>query len=87
MTPGVGHVCRLLLTVNQEQSSRGRNPTCFLHVCDGVKRADTLHALCVRVTANFLRPFAWCVVCALTLSRTALMHLETAGEGPPNQVL
>lgn len=43
--------------------------------------------LCVCVTANFLRPFAWCVVCALTLSRTALMHLETAGEGPPNQVL
>lgn len=43
--------------------------------------------LCVCVTANFLRPFAWCVVCALTLSRTALMHLETAGEAPPNQVL
>lgn len=54
---------------------------------DGVNRAETLHAPCARVTANSLRPFAWCVVCALTLSRTALMHLETAGEGPPNQVL
>lgn len=79
--------CRLLLSVNQETSSRGGNFTCFSHVCNGVKRADLLHALCARVTANFLRPFAWCVVCALTLSRTALMHLDTAGEGPPNQVL
>lgn len=43
--------------------------------------------LSVCVTANFLRPSAWCVVCALTLSRTALMHMETAGEGPTNQVL
>lgn len=44
-------------------------------------------SVCVCATANFLRHFAWCVVCALTLSRTALMHLETAGEGPTNQVL
>lgn len=48
ITPGVSHVCSLLLTVNQRRVAEVEIPLVFLHVCDGVKRADTLHAVCVR---------------------------------------
>ena len=56
----------------------------FSHLC--VKRLIGWCMLCVWLLTFSIPLHDVCGV-ALTLSRTALMHLETAGEGPTNQVL